>query len=585
MKNIDAKTLKEMFISGANNLYNHYPEVDQLNVFPVPDGDTGMNMNLTATSGAKEIQNREFDNVFDVAKSFSRGLLMGARGNSGVITSQIFRGFADGLVDCKKIDVQRLVIAWSTATKVAYKAVLKPVEGTILTVIREASTALEESAKKFNNIEDAMSFLLEQARISLNHTPELLPVLKQVGVVDSGGAGLVRILEGMVEAILDKVVERNADVGTAPAAERPVDSLYAGAQLTEDEEGYGYCTQFILRLGTAEDGKKPFVEKNFMKFLAGHGKSLVTVRDDDIVKVHVHTLTPGNMLNYAQQFGEFVTIVIENMSEEHKNIQHGDVATDMNANLARGKQETILKPENEKTEEAASDGEEDLPFEKNFGLVAVSSGQGLDEMFKEIGIDVIVSGGQTMNPSTEDFVKAIRKCRASTVFILPNNSNIVMAASQACEVLSGSGIDARVIPSKTIPQGIASAMQFNPELDADAVYRDMKAALKTVRSGSVTYAIKDTEISGVEIKKGYYMAMKDKNIVSCVKNKKSALIDLVEALVRPNSAMLTVIVGGDVTPEEEKSALEALNERFGEEIEIDLKRGDQPVYSFLVGVE
>ncbi len=586
MRTIDAKALKEMFISGANNLYNHYPEVDQLNVFPVPDGDTGMNMNLTATSGAKEIQNREFDNVFDCAKSFSRGLLMGARGNSGVITSQIFRGFADGLADCTKIDVPKLVEAWSNATKVAYKAVLKPVEGTILTVVREASTALEEQAKKFSTIDDAMEFFLEQARVSLAHTPELLPVLKQVGVVDSGGAGLVRIFEGMVEAVHGKVVERNADVGAAPQ-ERPADSLYAGAQLTEDEEGYGYCTQFILRLGTAEDGKKPFVEKNFMKFLAAHGKSLVTVRDEEIVKVHVHTLTPGNMLNYAQQFGEFVTIVIENMSEEHKNIQHGDVATDMNANLARGRQETILKPEAEKSptpiEEEAP--EEELSIEKGFGLVAVSSGQGLDEMFKEIGIDVIVSGGQTMNPSTEDFVKAIRKCHASTVFILPNNSNIVMAASQACEVLSESGIDARVIPSKTIPQGIASAMQFNPELEPDAVYRDMKAALKTVRSGSVTYAIKDTEISGVEIKKGYYMAMKDKNIVSCVVNKNQALIDLVDSLVRPNSAMLTVIVGADVTPEEEAAALESLNERFGEEVEVDLKRGDQPVYSFLVGVE
>ncbi len=585
MRTIDAKALKEMFISGANNLYNHYPEVDQLNVFPVPDGDTGMNMNLTATSGAKEIQNREFDNVFDCAKSFSRGLLMGARGNSGVITSQIFRGFADGLADCTKIDVPKLVEAWSNATKVAYKAVLKPVEGTILTVVREASTALEEQAKKFSTIDDAMEFFLEQARVSLAHTPELLPVLKQVGVVDSGGAGLVRIFEGMVEAVHGKVVERNADVGAAPQ-ERPADSLYAGAQLTEDEEGYGYCTQFILRLGTAEDGKKPFVEKNFMKFLAAHGKSLVTVRDEEIVKVHVHTLTPGNMLNYAQQFGEFVTIVIENMSEEHKNIQHGDVATDMNANLARGRQETILKPEAEKEPEPKQEeAEEDYSIEKGFGLVAVSSGQGLDEMFKEIGIDVIVSGGQTMNPSTEDFVKAIRKCHASTVFILPNNSNIVMAASQACEVLSESGIDARVIPSKTIPQGIASAMQFNPELEPDAVYRDMKAALKTVRSGSVTYAIKDTEISGVEIKKGYYMAMKDKNIVSCVVNKNQALIDLVDSLVRPNSAMLTVIVGADVTPEEEAAALESLNERFGEEVEVDLKRGDQPVYSFLVGVE
>ena len=566
-----------MYISGANNLYNHYPEVDQLNVFPVPDGDTGMNMNLTATSGAKEIQNREFDEVSEVARCFSRGLLMGARGNSGVITSQIFRGFADGLENKKKIGLREFADAWLKAKEVAYKAVLKPVEGTILTVIRESSAALNENIGKLESVEEAMDYLLEQARISLEHTPELLPVLKQVGVVDSGGAGLVRLFEGMAKALHGEIVERNADVGRAE--EKPRDSLYAGAQLSEDEEGYGYCTQFILRLGKDGDGKKTFVEKNFTKFLTAHGKSTVIVCDEDIVKVHVHTLTPGNMLNYAQQFGEFVTIVIENMSEEHKNIQHGDIATDMEANLARSRseQEPILRPQEE--------AEEEGPIDRNSALIAVSSGSGLDEMFREIGVDVIVSGGQTMNPSTEDFIRAIKKTHAKNVFLLPNNTNIVMAASQACEVLSGSEITARVIPSKTIPQGIVAAMNYNPELESEEVFKDMKSALKTVRSGSVTYAIKDTEIGGVEIKKGYYMAMKDKNIVSCVKNKVQALIDLVESLMRGNSAMLTIICGEDVSSQEESEAQEALMERFGEDVEIDIKRGEQPVYSFLVGVE
>ena len=577
MKTIDARWLKEMYISGANNLYNHYPEVDQLNVFPVPDGDTGMNMNLTATSGAKEIQNREFDEVSEVARCFSRGLLMGARGNSGVITSQIFRGFADGLENKKKIGLREFADAWLKAKEVAYKAVLKPVEGTILTVIRESSAALNENIGKLESVEEAMDYLLEQARISLEHTPELLPVLKQVGVVDSGGAGLVRLFEGMAKALHGEIVERNADVGRAE--EKPRDSLYAGAQLSEDEEGYGYCTQFILRLGKDGDGKKTFVEKNFTKFLTAHGKSTVIVCDEDIVKVHVHTLTPGNMLNYAQQFGEFVTIVIENMSEEHKNIQHGDIATDMEANLARSRseQEPILRPQEE--------AEEEGPIDRNSALIAVSSGSGLDEMFREIGVDVIVSGGQTMNPSTEDFIRAIKKTHAKNVFLLPNNTNIVMAASQACEVLSGSEITARVIPSKTIPQGIVAAMNYNPELESEEVFKDMKSALKTVRSGSVTYAIKDTEIGGVEIKKGYYMAMKDKNIVSCVKNKVQALIDLVESLMRGNSAMLTIICGEDVSSQEESEAQEALMERFGEDVEIDIKRGEQPVYSFLVGVE
>ena len=558
MKTIDARWLKEMYISGANNLYNHYPEVDQLNVFPVPDGDTGMNMNLTATSGAKEIQNREFDEVSEVARCFSRGLLMGARGNSGVITSQIFRGFADGLENKKKIGLREFADAWLKAKEVAYKAVLKPVEGTILTVIRESSAALNENIGKLESVEEAMDYLLEQARISLEHTPELLPVLKQVGVVDSGGAGLVRLFEGMAKALHGEIVERNADVGRAE--EKPRDSLYAGAQLSEDEEGYGYCTQFILRLGKDGDGKKTFVEKNFTKFLTAHGKSTVIVCDEDIVKVHVHTLTPGNMLNYAQQFGEFVTIVIENMSEEHKNIQHGDIATDMEANLARSRseQEPILRPQEE--------AEEEGPIDRNSALIAVSSGSGLDEMFREIGVDVIVSGGQTMKPSTEDFIRAIKKTHAKNVFLLPNNTNIVMAASQACEVLSGSEITARVIPSKTIPQGIVAAMNYNPELKSEEVFKDMKSALKTVRSGSVTYAIKDTEIGGVEIKKGYYMAMKDKNIVSCVKNKVQALIDLVESLMRGNSAMLTIICGEDVSSQEESEAQEALMERFGEDV-------------------
>ena len=292
MKYIDAKTLKALYISAANNLYNHYPEIDQLNVFPVPDGDTGMNMNLTVTSGSKEIQNREYDDIHEVAANFSRGLLMGARGNSGVITSQIFRGFAKGLEGKKQINAVELAKALVSGKEVAYKAVMKPVEGTILTVIRESSAALKEFVKPSTSIEEAFDYFLDSARKSLAHTPELLPVLKEVGVVDSGGAGLVRLIEGMQLAVHDQFVERNADVAAQPA--EPVVPTYAGAQLSEDEEGYGYCTQFILRLDDGSTpGKKTFNEKNFMRFLASHGKSLVTVRDEEIVKVHVHALSPG----------------------------------------------------------------------------------------------------------------------------------------------------------------------------------------------------------------------------------------------------------------------------------------------------
>lgn len=572
MKRLDAKTLKMMFISGANNLYNHYPEIDQLNVFPVPDGDTGMNMNLTITSGVKEIQNSaDNDDLYHLASSFSRGLLMGARGNSGVITSQIFKGFSVALKDKKQLNAVDLSAAFSSARDVAYKAVMKPVEGTILTVIRESSTALKEIVTPSMSIEEVMDYLLEQAKVSLEHTPDLLPVLKEVGVVDSGGAGLVRILEGMNLGLRGKVVERNQDVDAMPR--ESVASPYAGAQLSEDEEGYGYCTQFILRLGIpGQDGKKAFIEKNFKGFLAKHGKSLVLVRDEDIVKVHVHTLTPGSMLNYAQQFGEFVTIVIENMSEEHHNIERGLVATDMEGNLALGKEEKKEK-------------EEEPTVEKELGFVAVSSGKGLDRLFQDLGVDVIVSGGQTMNPSTEDFVHAIKRCRAKNVVVLPNNSNIVMAASQACDVLEGSEISARVVPSKTIPQGLVSAVSFDCDGDPKSVYEAMKAALKTVKSGSVTYAVRDTEIEGVRVTKDDYMAMMDKNIVSCVKNRSQALYDLVDALIDEDSFMITVLVGEDVPEEEVASVKAKLQEKHGDQADIVVERGDQPIYSYLVGVE
>ena len=573
MKTINASTLKQMLISGANNLYNHYPEVDRLNVFPVPDGDTGMNMNLTFTSGTKEIQNRNDENVYDLSKAFSMGLLMGARGNSGVITSQIFRGFAEGLKNIKNpkfITIQEFINALVNGKEVAYKAVQKPVEGTILTVIRETATVLSDKAKDISSIENLMKEVVLEAEKSLAHTPELLPVLKEVGVVDSGGTGLWRIFEGMERAINDDVVERVENVETSgQSPEMPFLSqadvpLYAGAQLSEDEEGYGYCTQFIIRLGEEGSGKKPFDEKKFQKFLATHGKSLVLVRDENIVKVHVHTLTPGNMLNYAQNYGEFVTITIENMSEEHRNIEQGRVATDMEGSLQA---ERAQKKEKTK-----------------YGLIAVSSGEGLDEMFHELGVEQIVSGGQTMNPSTQDFLSAIDKLNAENVFILPNNSNIVMAASQACSVLEGK-INARVIPSKTIPQGIASLMQFSPESEPDDVYQDMRGALKNVRSGSVTYAIKDTDIEGVHITKDYYMAMEDKKIVSCVKDREESLFDLLDSMIDDNAVAVSIYVGKDVDEPTIEKVSAKLNEKYGNMVDVLVHKGGQPVYSYLVGIE
>lgn len=571
MKTINGQELKQLFLSGANNLYNHYPEIDQLNVFPVPDGDTGMNMNLTLTSGAKEIQNRNDNDVATISASFSRGLLMGARGNSGVIASQIFKGFSIACEGKETLNVQDLAAAFAQAKTTAYKAVMRPVEGTILTVIRESSEALKEEVKKKQmSIESAFSFLLKEAKRSLEHTPDLLPVLKEVGVVDSGGAGLCVVIEGMALALNGKFVERNENMAEGESSSSVLSSPYAGAKLSEGEEGYGYCTQFILRIGKPEDGKKPFVEKKFSNFLNSHGNSVVLVRDEDIVKVHVHTLQPGSMLNYAQNYGEFLTITIENMSEEHENISHGDVATDMESNIKRAK------------ETKKDDGPK-----KEFGLIAVSSGDGLDEMFKELGVDEIVSGGQTMNPSTEDFVKAIEKVNAKNIFILPNNGNIIMAAKQAAEVpLSSDDTTIAVIPSKTIPQGISALTQFAEDMSKDENVEMMTEALGNVLSGSITYAIKDTDIDGVHITKDYYMAMKDdKEILACVKNKKEALLVLLDDFAsNGEKAMFTVLLGKDITKEEEESLSEELPKRYPS-VDFLIRRGDQNVYSFLVGAE
>ncbi len=546
MKTINGNLLKSMLISATNNLFNHYPEIDALNVFPVPDGDTGMNMNLTMSSGAKEIQNRAEGNVYDVAKNFSRGLLMGARGNSGVITSQIFRGFAEALEGVDEIKPLDLARAFKNAKEVSYKAVMRPIEGTILTVIRECSEFLAHEARKEMSIEETFAILLNEAKASLERTPELLPVLKEVGVVDSGGAGLVTILEGMNSAIHGVVIDKSSEAETN-AQEINVFQKAAG-----DNEEFGYCTEFIMRLGS-EPEKKPFVEKRFTNVLLSHGNSLAVVMDEDIVKVHVHTLKPGNILTYAQQFGEFVTLKIENMTEQHHNLN--DIINEQST-----KEET-----------------KDTPL-KEHAIIAVSVGEGVDNIFKELGVDEIVSGGQTMNPSTEDFIEAIKRVHAKNVYILPNNSNIVMAASQACEVCD-ENLDVKVIPSKTIPQGIVAAMMFSSNSSSEENANEMKAALKNVKSGSVTYAIKDTDIDGMHVTKDYYMGIQDKLIVTCVKDKFESLYNLLDSMIDEESAIITIITGEDVTDEE----LERLNNEVEEkykDIDVEVKKGGQPVYSF-----
>ncbi len=555
MKTINGHTLKQMIISGANNLFNCYPEIDALNVFPVPDGDTGTNMNLTMTSGSKEVANIDTTNIYDVAKTFSRGLLMGARGNSGVILSQIFRGFAAGLEGKKEANCYDFADALISAKDVAYKAVMKPVEGTILTVIRESSVALKhyvDGLEKPITIKECMEYLLNEAKASLQRTPDLLPVLKEVGVVDSGGAGLIKVFDGFLSALNNNIIERFQ----ATVQQNEEEKVQASAQSKIENSEFGYCTEFIMRLSPEKEGKKNFVPSRFKSVLENHGNSIVVVQDDDIVKVHIHTLKPGNIFNYAQQFGEFVTLKVENMQLQHSN---------------------IMEKEQEKNTEVEIVKKE----KKKYGIISVSVGEGVNQMFKDLRVDEIVSGGQTMNPSTEDFVEAINRLNAENVFILPNNSNIIMAANQASEVVEG--VNCKVIPTKTIPQGMVACMMFNPYCEIDENYEQMCEAMDNIKTGQVTFAIKDTNINGIEIKENYFMGLNGKNIVTCKEDKVDATITLLESMIDETSEIVTIIAGEDAKEDETNKIVGYLKDKYP--VEIDVKLGMQPVYSYIIGVE
>lgn len=557
MTKIDGILLKQMIISGANNLYNNYPEVDALNVFPVPDGDTGTNMNLTISSGAKEIATRNDASVYDVAKAFSRGLLMGARGNSGVILSQIFRGFAQGLKGKIEATAQDISDALLMGKEVAYKAVMRPVEGTILTVIRESSQALADSVYPDMPLDEALDILLKEARESLKRTTNLLPVLKEAGVVDSGGAGLCKIIEGFDLALHNQIVEKNMpDV----VSDSVVEPIIGNVQASLEHKEFGYCTEFILKLpeDPIKAKKKNFVPSRFSGVLNFHGNSIVMVHDNDLIKVHIHTLNPGNILTYAQQFGEFVKIKVENMSEQHTHLIEED---------AKAKEDEIKKQP-----------------KKPFGLISVGAGKGIVDLFKDLNCDYIVSGGQTMNPSTEDFIKAIKSINAEQIFILPNNSNIIMAATQACDVMNEE-VKCTVIPTKTIPQGLVSAMMYNPESDYDTNYNDMMESLSSVKSGQVTFAVKDTSFEGMEIHKDDFIGICDKKILATEKDKIKCALKLINTMIDEDSSIITIITGEDVTEAERDALKELVQAKVGDMVDVDVKVGLQPVYSFIIGIE
>lgn len=542
MERISGKLFKDMLASGMNNLANHSAEVDSLNVFPVPDGDTGTNMSLTFSSGVNDAIKVEEDHIGKVSKVLSRGLLMGARGNSGVITSQIFRGFFQSVEHLEDMDALQLAQALVNGSRVAYRAVMRPVEGTILTVVREAAdyTYAYTVTEEITDCIKVMEKMVLEANESLLRTPELLPVLAEVGVVDSGGKGLCVILEGFLSAMKGEVIAPSNDTSTYDNAQTKVEG---------GEEEFGFCTEFILHL--TPTGVKHFSEEDFKNELATIGNSIVCVQDDDLVKVHVHTLEPQTAIKMGKRRGRFMKLKIENMQEQHDN---------------------ILEKEQE---------EEVVAEHKKYAIITVAPGKGIDAMFKELRADIVVGGGQTMNPSTEDFVSAIGKVNADHIIILPNNSNIVLAANQACQVCEDK--DIHVLPTKTIPQGLSACIMFNPEVDIEDNLSEMQEAIDHVKSGEVTYAIKDTTYEGLEIKKDEYMGIFGKAIVVSDPDMMNSTKALLDKMLDEDAELVTLIYGDTATLEQAEEIAEYIEDTSDAEVEIH--EGNQPVYSFIIGVE
>lgn len=546
MEWIDGQLFKEMLLSGMNNLGNHCAQIDALNVFPVPDGDTGTNMYLTVSNGVQAALEDPSDSVGNIAKTLSRGLLMGARGNSGVITSQIFRGFYQAVKDLDRIDAAQLAHALVNGSRVAYRAVMRPVEGTILTVIREAAdyTYAYTMTDEVTDCVKVMERMVKEAKESLDTTPQLLPVLAEVGVVDSGGKGLLVILEGFLSAMKGKVIEKEGGDQNAQQG--------AQTKVQGGEEEYGFCTEFILHLN--ENGMRHFSENSFKEELSTIGNSIVCVQDEDLVKVHVHTLEPQTAIKMGRRQGRFMKLKVENMQDQHDNI--------------------LEKEEEEKYEAKRAP-------HKKYGIITVAAGDGIKDMFKELRADIVVGGGQTMNPSTEDFVSAINQLNCDHIFILPNNSNIILAAQQAQTVCED--VDVHVIPSKTIPQGLSACIMFNPDVDVTANLDEMNDALANVKSGEVTYAVRDTTYEGMEIKKGQYMGMFGKAIVACQDDCMEATKELLDKMLDKDSELVTLIYGEDATGEQAQELADYIEEHSDAEVEIT--NGQQPVYSFIIGVE
>ncbi|HAR5420194.1 TPA: DAK2 domain-containing protein [Staphylococcus aureus] len=544
---INGKLFADMIIQGAQNLSNNADLVDSLNVYPVPDGDTGTNMNLTMTSGREEVENNLSKNIGELGKTFSKGLLMGARGNSGVILSQLFRGFCKNIESESEINSKLLAESFQAGVETAYKAVMKPVEGTILTVAKDAAQAAIE---KVNNTEDCielMEYIIVKANESLENTPNLLAVLKEVGVVDSGGKGLLCVYEGFLKALKGEKVE--AKVAKLDKDEFVHDEHDFHGVINTEDIIYGYCTEMMVRFGK---NKKAFDEQEFRQDMSQFGDSLLVINDEEIVKVHVHTEYPGKVFNYGQQYGELIKLKVENMREQHREVIR--------------KEQHTAKPKMETVETA---------------IITISMGEGISEIFKSMGATHIISGGQTMNPSTEDIVKVIEQSKCKRAIILPNNKNILMASEQAASIVDAEAV---VIPTKSIPQGISALFQYDVDATLEENKAQMADSVNNVKSGSLTYAVRDTKIDGVEIKKDAFMGLIEDKIVSSQSDQLTTVTELLNEMLADDSEILTVIIGQDAEQAVTDNMINWIEEQYPD-VEVEVHEGGQPIYQYFFSVE
>lgn len=554
-KTIDAKLLSRMFLAGAKNLEAKKEWINELNVFPVPDGDTGTNMTLTIMSAAAEVSALSDPDMETLAKAISSGSLRGARGNSGVILSQLLRGFTRGVRKLNELDAEAIAAAMEKGVETAYKAVMKPKEGTILTVAREAASKAVEIAEEAESLEAFFAEVFAHAEETLKRTPEMLPVLKEAGVVDSGGQGLLEVFRGAIDGYLGKEIDYSAfEKSSGPAVTKI-------SPQAEADIKFGYCTEFIILL---EKEMPEEEEHEFKKFLMSIGDSIVLVADDEIVKVHVHTNHPGEAIERALTYGALSRMKIDNMREEH--------------------QEKLIKDAEKLAKEQEAQEQEALKNEppKEVGFISVSAGNGLTEIFKELGVDYLIEGGQTMNPSTEDMLNAIDKVNAKTIYIFPNNKNIILAANQARDLTEDKEII--VIPTKTIPQGITALISFVPEKDSAENARGMEEAIAKVKTGQITYAVRDTRIDDKEIHEGDIMGIGDHGMLAVGKKREEVAMDTVEAMMDEVAEVISVYYGVDI-PEEEAEELASRLEEAYPDCEVELNMGGQPIYYYVVSVE